>query len=99
MELLQWRVLERTPRGHQLRERLCAMTGALAPYPHGQRELARIVQEALARRGSRSQARSSEQVTRAEPTPLRTRGEEATEVLPGASVLAHEPRAAGARED
>jgi serine/threonine-protein kinase len=99
MELLQWRVMERTPRGHLLRERLCAMTGALAPYPHGQRELARIIQEALARKSSRAPGRSSEQVTRQEPTPLRTGGEEpTTTVLPGASVLAHEPRAAVARD-
>ncbi|OJT26913.1 protein kinase [Archangium sp. Cb G35] len=98
MGLLQWRMMERTARGQQLREQLCAMTGALAPHPHGQRELARIVQEALANKGGRAPARSSEQVTRLEPTPLHARGEEPTAVLPGGSVLANEPMAAVARE-
>ncbi|WP_375767754.1 serine/threonine protein kinase [Archangium gephyra] len=88
MELLQWRVEERTPRGQRLREQLCAITGALAPHPHGQRELGRLVQQALARKGSHAPARSTEQETRREPTPLRTRGDEPTEVLPAGGALA-----------
>ena len=47
MDLLQWRSEERTPRGHRLREQLCGLTGAHAPYPHGQQALARLVHEAL----------------------------------------------------
>ncbi|WP_375772738.1 serine/threonine protein kinase [Archangium gephyra] len=47
MDLLQWRSEERTLRGQRLREQLCALTGANAPYPHGQEALARLIQEAL----------------------------------------------------
>ena len=47
MDLLQWRGEERTPRGQRLREQLCGLTGAHAPYPHGQQTLARLIQEAL----------------------------------------------------
>ncbi|WP_257460242.1 serine/threonine-protein kinase [Archangium lipolyticum] len=47
MELLQWRSEDRTPRGQRLRERLCGLTGAHAPYPHGQQALARLIQETL----------------------------------------------------
>ncbi|WP_083681796.1 serine/threonine-protein kinase [Archangium sp. Cb G35] len=47
MDLLQWRNEERTPRGQRLREQLCALTGAHAPYPHGQLALARLIQESL----------------------------------------------------
>ncbi len=88
MELLQWRVEDRTPRGQRLREQLCAITGALAPHPHGQRELARLVQEALARKGNHAPVRSTEQKTRLERTPLRAPSEEPTAVLPGGGALA-----------
>ena len=47
MDLLQWRLEERTPRGQRLRDQLCALTGASAPYPNGQQALARLIQEAL----------------------------------------------------
>jgi len=50
MELLEWRSEDRTPRGQRLREQLCGLTGAHAPYPHAQQTLARLVQEALVRK-------------------------------------------------
>ncbi|MFY0528801.1 serine/threonine-protein kinase [Archangium gephyra] len=99
MELLQWRVEDRTPRGQRLREQLCAITGALAPHPHGQRELARLVQEALARKGSHAPVRSTEQKTRLERTPLRAPDEEPTAVLPGGGALAPGLMGAPAREE
>ncbi|WP_257460450.1 serine/threonine-protein kinase [Archangium lipolyticum] len=91
MDLLRWRAGERTPRGHQLREQLCALTGELAPYPRGQRELARLVQEAMTRRGARSTARSSEQVTRLERPSAQPQSEEPTAVLPVNGVSQSEP--------
>jgi serine/threonine-protein kinase len=81
MELLQWRVEDRTPRGHPLREQLCALTGEHAPYPHGQRELARLVQEAMARRGDRAPAWSSVQETLEAHLPAQPQREEPTAVL------------------
>ncbi|MCY1081618.1 serine/threonine-protein kinase [Archangium lansingense] len=102
MDLLQWQVADRTPRGHRLREQLCALTGALAPYPHGQRELARLVQEALAFKGGLAPARSTEQETRLEPTPLSAGSEEPTAVLAAGGALAGGPGAparGGNRED
>ncbi|HEX5747840.1 MAG TPA: serine/threonine-protein kinase [Archangium sp.] len=47
MDLLEWRLEERTPRGQRLRVQLCALTGEYAPYPNGQQALARLIQEAL----------------------------------------------------
>jgi serine/threonine protein kinase len=81
MDLLQWKAWERTARGQRLREQLCALTGELAPYPHGQPELARLVQEAMARRGDRAPAWSSEQETRQVHLPGPPQSEEPTAVL------------------
>jgi serine/threonine-protein kinase len=82
MDLLQWRVADRTRRGQRLREQLCALTGALAPYPHGQQELARLVQEALARQAGRVPVESTEQETQPVQTTLDApRSEEPTAVL------------------
>jgi serine/threonine-protein kinase len=50
MGLLQWEPSARTPSGRLLREQLCTLTGALAPYPHGQALLARSVQDVRMRR-------------------------------------------------
>jgi serine/threonine-protein kinase len=83
MELLRWQVAERTHRGQRLREQLCALTGESAPYPHGQRELGRLVQEALARKAGRVPVQSSEQETQLEYMPSRARSTEPTAVLPG----------------
>ncbi|PTL76524.1 protein kinase [Vitiosangium sp. GDMCC 1.1324] len=83
MDLLQWRVADRTPRGHRLREQLCELSGEFAPYPHGQRELARLVQEALARQGGRDPVRSTEFETRQERLPVQPKSEEPTAVLSG----------------
>ncbi|MFL5357345.1 serine/threonine-protein kinase, partial [Archangium sp.] len=92
MDLLRWQVAERTDRGQRLREQLCALTGELAPHPHGQRELGRLVQEALARKAGRIPVRSTEQETRAEHLPTPGRSEEPTAVLPSGSPLADGPR-------
>jgi serine/threonine-protein kinase len=83
MDLLQWKVADRTPRGHRLREQLCELTGELAPYPHGQRELARLVQEAFAQQAGRAPVRSMEQETQQMPLPAQAKSEEPTAVLPG----------------
>ncbi|WNG34393.1 serine/threonine protein kinase [Archangium violaceum] len=88
MDLLQWQVADRTDRGQRLREQLCALTGALAPHPHGQRELGRLVQEALARKESRVPPRSTEQGTRLEHTPSQAESEQPTAVLPKESPFA-----------
>ncbi|WP_075207279.1 serine/threonine-protein kinase [Archangium violaceum] len=63
MDLLQWRNEERTPRGQRLREQLCALTGAHAPYPHGQLALAQLIQESpmLEVTGSPESARSMDE--------------------------------------
>jgi serine/threonine-protein kinase len=83
MGLLQWKVADRTPRGHPLREQLCELTGEFAPYPHGQRELARLIQEALARQGGRVPMRGAEQEPRTAHLPATQAGsEEPTAVLP-----------------
>ncbi|ATB27229.1 serine/threonine-protein kinase [Melittangium boletus] len=81
MGLLTWQVEERTDRGQRLREQLCALTGAFAPFPHGQRELGRLVQEALARKAGHIPARSTERETRVEHLPTPARSEEPTAVL------------------
>ncbi|WP_095977116.1 serine/threonine-protein kinase [Melittangium boletus] len=80
MGLLEWRVSERTPRGLRLRERLCELTGAFAPYPQGQEELARLVQEAMLLRKNRPPALGAEQETRPEGMLFPT-SEEPTGVL------------------
>ncbi len=67
MELLQWRSEERTPRGQRLREQLCGMTGAHAPYPHGQQALARLLQEALVLKATGARGPSSSE-NEEEPT-------------------------------
>ncbi|QRK06675.1 serine/threonine protein kinase [Archangium violaceum] len=92
MDLLQWQVADRTDRGQRLREQLCALTGELAPHPHGQRELGRLVQEALALKGGRVPPRSAEQGTRLEHMPSQAGSEEPTAVLPGGSPLANGSR-------
>lgn len=89
MGLLQWEVADRTDRGQRLREQLCALTGESAPHPHGQRELGQLVQGALARKGSRGAARSSEQETRAERVSTPARSEVHTAALPSGSPLAN----------
>jgi serine/threonine-protein kinase len=66
MDLLQWRSEYRTARGQRLREQLCGLTGAHAPYPHGQQALGRLIQEALVFKAA---------------SPTRSRGEEPTAVL------------------
>jgi serine/threonine-protein kinase len=71
-------------RGQRLRAQLCALTGELAPYPNGQRELARLVQEAMMRQGNRPTARDSEQGTRPAHPPVQPQSEEPTAVLPRA---------------
>jgi eukaryotic-like serine/threonine-protein kinase len=81
MGLLKWQVAERTDRGQRLREQLCALTGEFAPVPHGQRELGRLVQEALARKAGHIPVRSTEQETRVEHLPTPARSEEPTEVM------------------
>jgi serine/threonine-protein kinase len=50
MGLLQWEPSMRTASGRLLREQLCTLSGSLAPYPHGQMQLAQAVQEVLARK-------------------------------------------------
>ena len=80
LELLEWRVAERTSRGLKLRERLCELSGPFAPYPQGQEELARLVQEAMAARHQRSLERGADQETRPEGT-LFVTSEEPTSVL------------------
>ncbi|QRN97064.1 serine/threonine protein kinase [Archangium violaceum] len=91
MDLLQWNAGDRTPRGHQLREQLCALPGALAPYPHGQRELAHLVQEAMTRQKDKHTARRSEQVTRLERPSAQPQSEEPTAVLSGQGPSQSEP--------
>lgn len=49
MSLLERDVNARLRTGGQLRERLCALGGELAPYPNGQLALSKAVQEALIR--------------------------------------------------
>ncbi|PTL83862.1 serine/threonine-protein kinase [Vitiosangium sp. GDMCC 1.1324] len=87
MGLLRWPVVERTPRGQVLREQLCGLAGELAPYPHGQRELARLVQAALARQ-DRTPVRSSELETRTAHVSVRASSEEPTAVLSGPGAAA-----------
>ncbi len=89
MDLLQWRVADRTPRGQRLREQLCALTGALAPYPHGQQELARLVQEALARQASHAPVGSAEQETEPAHTLEALGSEDSTAVLPRPRSATH----------
>ena len=81
MGLLKWQVVERTDRGQRLREQLGALPGEFAPLPHGQRELGRLVQEALARKAGRAPVNSTEQKTRVEHFPLPARSEEPTAVM------------------
>ncbi len=81
MGLLQWRVMDRTPRGLRLREQLCELSGASAPYPHGQEALARLVQEAMVRRRRPVVIGAPEQETRPQGDPLLARSEEPTAVL------------------
>ncbi|WP_434383388.1 serine/threonine-protein kinase [Melittangium boletus] len=80
MGLLEWRVSERTPRGLRLRERLCELTGAAAPYPQGQEELARLVQEAMALRRLAPTSGDRDHETRPEG-PVFATSEEPTGVL------------------
>ena len=81
MGLLEWRVSERTSRGLRLRERLCELTGAAAPYPQGQEELARLVQEAMTlRRLAPTTAGDRDHETRPEG-PVFATSEEPTGVL------------------
>jgi serine/threonine-protein kinase len=80
MDLLQWRSEERTPRGQRLREQLCGLTGADAPYPHGQQALARLVQEALVRKGEQVGPRNQETDT-LDPTHPSSEEEPTTAVL------------------
>ncbi|WNG26505.1 serine/threonine protein kinase [Cystobacter fuscus] len=89
MDLLRWQVADRTQQGQQLREQLCALTGAFAPYPHGQRELGLLVQEALARKEGRVAMRSTEQVTRVEHRSASMSSEVPTAVLSSGDLLAN----------
>jgi eukaryotic-like serine/threonine-protein kinase len=79
--LLAWRVEERTDRGQRVREQLCALPGALAPLPHGQRELGHLVQEALARKAGHVPARSTERETRVEHLATPAKSEAPTAVV------------------
>ncbi|WNG48240.1 serine/threonine protein kinase [Archangium minus] len=89
MGLLQWRVMDRTPRGLRLREQLCALTGAFAPYPHGQEALARLVQETMVHKRVPVAVPTPEQETRPEGGPVFARSEEPTAVLsPKGSIAA-----------
>ena len=82
MELLRWRVEERTDRGQRVREQLGALTGDCAPYPEGQRVLGLLVQEAIAHRAGLAAARSTERETRVESVPpAPTRSEAPTAVV------------------
>ncbi|HEX8537140.1 MAG TPA: serine/threonine-protein kinase [Cystobacter sp.] len=82
MGLLEWKVARRTPRGLRLREQLCELTGPFAPYPQGQEELARLVQEAMTRKRELIPVEPSERGTEREGT-LFARSEEPTAVLSG----------------
>ncbi|MFY0580851.1 serine/threonine-protein kinase [Cystobacter fuscus] len=82
MGLLEWKVARRTSRGLRLREQLCEMTGPFAPYPQGQEALARLVQEAMARKRELIPVEPSERGTEREGT-LFARSEEPTAVLSG----------------
>ncbi len=81
MELLKWSWAERTSRGHRLREQLRAMGGSVAPYPHGQEALARLVQEALALKARRAAEQNQEQATGVVYVPSSAKSEEPTAVL------------------
>ncbi|MBM7116514.1 serine/threonine-protein kinase [Archangium primigenium] len=81
MGLVRWNVQERTERGQRLREQLCALTGVAAPFPRGQRELGRLVQEALAHKAGHVPARSAERETRVEHLPSPPGSEEPTGVV------------------
>ncbi|MCY1077377.1 serine/threonine-protein kinase [Archangium lansingense] len=73
MDLLQWRTDARTPRGKRLREQLCGLTGAHAPYPHGQQALARLIHEALVHKAHSEAPRNEEPATEG---PTQAMGEE-----------------------
>ncbi|ATB38985.1 serine/threonine protein kinase [Cystobacter fuscus] len=98
MELLRWQVADRTDRGQRLREQLCALTGASAPLPHGQRELGRLVQEALARKAGLVPVRNTEQETRVEHLSSPASSEAPTAVLPGGDPLAECPVSHGIKD-
>ncbi len=99
MGLLQWRVMDRTPRGLRLREQLCGLTGTFAPYPHGQEGLARLVQEAMTRRRRPVVIGGPGQENQAEPGPVLPRSEEPTAAMSskGPSAEGHLANAVGQR--
>ena len=95
MELLKWQWAERTPRGQRLREQLRGLSGSLAPYPHGQEQLARLVQEALVLKARRAEEQRSEQATGVVYVPETGKSEEPTAVLAVDVDLSDTPPRAG----
>ncbi|WP_395845314.1 hypothetical protein [Cystobacter fuscus] len=83
MGLLEWNVEARTERGQWVREQLCALTGSFAPFPHGQRELGQLVQDALARKAGLLAERSTAPERRTEGSDPPARSEEPTAKMPG----------------
>ncbi|MET0405467.1 MAG: serine/threonine-protein kinase [Cystobacter sp.] len=93
MGLLDWRIGRRTARGLKLREQMYELTGSFAPYPQGQQELARLVQEAMARRSEPAPAKLPE---RTDLEDMRfARSEEPTSVI-SSDVPAGPPLASSA---